>query len=71
MQFVGLPRRRNLSPQNGAGPLDCVITNPHMRDMSGIDLIRELQAQGSTVPKVIFILRAARVIARAGSFGQD
>ena len=42
-----------------------------MRGMSGIDLIRELQAQGSTVPKVIFILRAARVVARAGSFGQD
>ena len=38
---------------NGAELCDCVITDLHMRGMSGIDLIRHLQAQGSTVPIIM------------------
>ena len=37
----------------GAGLSDCLITDLHMRGMSGIDLIRELQAQGSTLPAIM------------------
>lgn len=37
----------------GAGSSDCLITDLHMRGMSGIDLIRELQAQGSTLPAIM------------------
>lgn len=38
---------------NGAASCDCVITDLHMRGMSGLDLIRELQARGSTVPAIV------------------
>jgi FixJ family two-component response regulator len=38
---------------NGAGSCDCVITDLHMPGMSGLDLIRQLQAQGSTVPAIM------------------
>ena len=38
---------------NGAGSSDCVITDLHMRGMSGLDLIRQLQVQGSTVPAIV------------------
>ena len=38
---------------NGVGSSDCVITDIHMRGMSGIDLIRQLHAQGSTVPTIM------------------
>ena len=38
---------------NGAGSCDCVITDLHMPGMSGLDLIRQLQAQGSPVPAIM------------------
>jgi FixJ family two-component response regulator len=38
---------------NGAGSSDCLITDLHMRGMSGIDLIRELQARGSALPAIM------------------
>jgi len=38
---------------NGAGSCDCVITDLHMRGMSGLDLIRQLQAQGATIPAIM------------------
>jgi FixJ family two-component response regulator len=38
---------------NGATSCDCVITDLHMRGMSGLDLMRQLQAQGSTVPAIV------------------
>lgn len=37
----------------GAGSCDCVITDLHMRGMSGLDLIRQLQAQGSFIPVIM------------------
>ena len=43
---------------NGAGSSDCVITDLHMRGMSGIDLIRHLHAQASTVPAIMVTGRA-------------
>lgn len=32
---------------------DCVITDLHMPGMSGLDLIRQLAAQGSTLPVIM------------------
>ena len=38
---------------NGAASCDCLITDIHMRGMSGIDLVKLLHAQGSTVPTIM------------------
>jgi FixJ family two-component response regulator len=38
---------------NGARPCDCLITDIHMRGMSGIDLVKRLHAQGSIVPTIM------------------
>lgn len=38
---------------SGAASSDCVITDLHMRGMSGIDLIRYLQAQDPTLPVIM------------------
>lgn len=43
---------------NGAASSDCVITDLHMRGMSGIDLIRHLHARASTVPAIMVTGRA-------------
>jgi FixJ family two-component response regulator len=38
---------------SGAASSDCVITDLHMRGMSGIDLIRYLQVQDPTLPVIM------------------
>ena len=43
---------------NAAALTDCVITDFHMRGMSGLDLIRQLQAQGSNVPAIVITGRS-------------
>lgn len=42
---------------NGVQSSDCVITDLHMAGMSGLDLVRQLQAQGSTVPAIMITAR--------------
>jgi FixJ family two-component response regulator len=37
----------------GEGSFDCIITDLHMRGMSGLDLIRQLAAQGSKLPIIM------------------
>ena len=43
---------------NAAAVTGCVITDFHMRGMSGLDLIRHLQAQGSNVPAIVITGRS-------------
>jgi FixJ family two-component response regulator len=38
---------------HGPQSSNCVITDLHMPGMSGLDLIRQLQAQGSPVPTIM------------------
>ena len=38
---------------NGAESCDCLITDIHMPGMSGIDLIKQLHAQGLSVPTIM------------------
>jgi FixJ family two-component response regulator len=37
----------------GTQSTDCVITDLHMPDMSGLDLVKQLQARGSRVPVIM------------------
>lgn len=58
---------------NGAESIDCVITDLHMRGMSGLDLIRQLPVQGFAVPAIVITGRPepgleAKVLA-AGAIG--
>ena len=40
------------------GPFDCVVTDIHMPGMSGLDLMKRLAAQGSTIPVVLITARS-------------
>lgn len=54
----------------GEGSSDCIITDLHMRGMSGLDLIRQLAAQGSKLPVIMVTGRPERGLeARAAAAG--
>ena len=38
---------------DGQGTSDCIITDLHMPGMSGLDLVRQLTAQASTLPIIM------------------
>jgi FixJ family two-component response regulator len=38
---------------NGAGSSNCLITDIHMPGISGIDLVKMLQAQGAALPIIV------------------
>ena len=42
----------------GEGSSDCIITDVHMPGMSGLDLIRQLAARGSTLPVILITGRS-------------
>jgi FixJ family two-component response regulator len=42
----------------GRPSFDCVVTDIHMPGMSGLDLMKRLTAQGSTIPVVLITARS-------------
>jgi FixJ family two-component response regulator len=55
---------------NGAGSSDCVITDLHMPGMSGLDLMRQLHAQGAAVPTIVITGRPEQGLeAKAAAVG--
>jgi FixJ family two-component response regulator len=55
---------------NVAPSCDCIITDIHMPDMSGLDLKRHLAAHGSKVPVIMITARAEQeLVARAAASG--
>jgi FixJ family two-component response regulator len=54
----------------GSKSYDCVVTDIHMPGMSGLDLMKRLAAQGSTVPVILITARSdTNLEAKAGAAG--